>query len=121
MRRKTKYVPGYGYITQHGSGFWQDAGTELMTNVGKKVASAIGDRVGSAIAKKIVGKKPTKKTAAANGSATRESVFKELELIPAKTEEFGLSEDVRKSLYGSGIKTKTKTKQKTKNKLNFLI
>lgn len=91
--RKTKYVSGYGYITQNGGGFWLDAGKEVVTNIGKRVASAIGDRIGSKIAKKIVGRpQPI-------ASKSRESVLKELELLP---KEYGLSEDVRKALYGSG-------------------
>lgn len=88
------YRPGYGYVTSYGSGFWQDAGTELITNVGKKVASAIGDRIGNKIADKIVSKKkPTREALA------RETFLKKLELLPSKKEEYGLPEDVRKALY----------------------
>ena len=105
--RKTEYVSGYGYITQNGSGFWQDAGTDLITNIGKKVVGAIGDRVGRKIADKIVGKK--KKESA----STRESVLKDLELLP-KQSEYGLPEDVRKTLYGAGVNGR-------KSKTNILI
>ena len=102
--RETKYVSGYGYITQNGSGFWQDAGTDLITNIGKKVVGAIGDRVGSKIADKIVGKKK-KESVSTRESAIRESVLKDLDLLP-KQREYGIPEDVRKALYGSGVKGK---------------
>lgn len=82
--RQTKYVPGYGYVT--GSGFWQDAGKELTYAIGKRVASAVGDKVGRKIAEKIIPK---------------EKVMKELDELPN-----GLPEDVRKALYGSGVKNK---------------
>lgn len=49
MRRKTKYIQGYGYVT--------DLGKEVALAAGKQVAAAVGDRIGTAIASKII-KKP---------------------------------------------------------------
>lgn len=86
--RQTKYVPGYGYITQYGEGFWKDAGLELGVAVGKRVANAIGDKLGRKIAEKIV--------------PAKQEVLKELDILPSN----GLPEDVRKALYGSGRKQK---------------
>jgi hypothetical protein len=99
--RKTTYVSGYGYITQYGSGWWQDAGSELVGNIGKRVVGAIGDKIGRKLADKIVGKKILKKNPY---SDIRESVLKEIKVLPYEEKEYGLSDDVRKALYGSGIR-----------------
>ena len=94
--RQTKYIPGYGYITQYGNGFWADAGKELTFAIGKRITNAIGDKIGRKIAKRIT---PEVRPPIAN---TREQVLKELYLLPSN----GLPEYVRKALYGSGRKSK---------------
>ena len=100
--RKTTYVTGYGYITQYGGGWWQDAGSELVGNIGKRVVGAIGDKLGRKLADKIVGKEIVKTPY----SNIRESVLKEIKVLPYKEKEteHGLSDDVRKALYGSRIR-----------------